>query len=192
MARYLHLFNDRRINDAFENSSIMKIRCLISIVCILIAFSSSFAASRSSGSSVSIKATATVVEQSEIELITVKNMEIDASMAEEGRIYISAQRNPNAAMMMVKGKAESSIRINFLPVNEITNSRGKGALSFQYEVYGFESDNQGASEPIDAAERILKMNKEGLYYFWVGGRIDISKARPGNYSGEFTIEVEYI
>ena len=75
---------------------------------------------------------------------------------------------------------------------EITNSTGNGTLLLQYEMYGFRSDNQGASEPIDAAERTLQISSESKYYLWVGGRIDISKARPGNYDGEFTIEIEYL
>ena len=168
-----------------------KIQILL-IVFMLLAAGRPVEAASPTSASVSIQASATVMDKSEIELITVKNMEINASMAEEGRIYISAQRNPHAGMMMIKGKAGSSFRISFLPVAEITNTVGKGSLFFQYEVYGYENDNQGASEPIDAAERILKMNKEGLYYFWIGGRIYIRNARPFSYSGEFTIEVEYI
>jgi hypothetical protein len=59
-------------------------------------------------------------------------------------------------------------------------------------MYGYSSDNQGASEPIDAAARTLKINSSGQYYFWLGGLIDISQARPGKYEGEFTLEIEYI
>jgi hypothetical protein len=143
-------------------------------------------------SSVSIKAQATVVEKSEIELITMKDLDIDASTAVDGKIYVSAQKDTKSALMVVKGKSNASFRVTFTPIVEIPNSAGKGSLLIQYEMNGCATDNQGAGEPIDAAERTLKISTEGKYYFWLGGKIDISKARPGKYNGDFTIEVEYI
>lgn len=143
-------------------------------------------------SSVSIKAQATVVEKSEIELVTMKDMDIDASSAVNGKVYISAQKDTKSALMVVKGKANASFRVTFTPIVEIPNSAGKGSLLIQYEMIGCATDNQGAGEPIDAAERTLTISTDGRYYFWLGGRIDISKARPGKYNGDFTIEVEYI
>jgi hypothetical protein len=142
--------------------------------------------------SVSVKAQATVIDKSEIELVTIKSMEIDMGMVHDGKIYVSAQRDANAAVMMVKGRADAKFRIKFSPIVEIVNSTGVGTLLLHYEMYGNQNDNQGASEPIDAAERTLKMGSESKYFFWVGGRIDISNARPGSYDGEFTIEIEYI
>lgn len=143
-------------------------------------------------SSVSIKAQATVVEKSEIELVTMKDLEIDASTAVNGIVTVSAQKDTKAALMIVKGKTNASFRVTFTPVVEIPNSMGKGSLLIRYEMIGCATDNQGAGEPIDAAERTLKINTEGRYYFWLGGKIDISNARPGKYNGDFTIEVEYI
>jgi hypothetical protein len=142
--------------------------------------------------SVSIKAQATVVDKTEIELITIKALDINAGMAVDGIITVSAKRDGQAGVMMVKGRPDASFRISFTPVVEIPNSAGKGSLTLKYEMYGYTSDNQGASEPIDAAARTLKINSDGKYYFWLGGVIDISKARPGKYEGEFTLEIEYI
>ena len=142
--------------------------------------------------SVSIKAQATVIDKAEIELVTIKYLDIDAGMAVNGIINISAKRDGQAGVMMVKGRPDASFRISFAPVVQIQNSAGKGSLTLKYEMYGYSSDNQAASEPIDAAARTLKINSDGQYYFWLGGIIDISKARPGKYEGEFTLEIEYI
>ena len=141
---------------------------------------------------VSIKAQATVIDKAEIELVTIKYLDIDAGMAVNGIINISAKRDGQAGVMMVKGRPDASFRISFAPVVQIQNSAGKGSLTLKYEMYGYSSDNQAASEPIDAAARTLKINSDGQYYFWLGGIIDISKARPGKYEGEFTLEIEYI
>jgi len=142
--------------------------------------------------SVSIKAQATVIDKAEIELVTIKYLDIDAGMAVNGIINVSAKRDGQAWVMMVKGRPDASFRISFAPVVQIQNSAGKGSLTLKYEMYGYSSDNQAASEPIDAAARTLKINSDGQYYFWLGGIIDISKARPGKYEGEFTLEIEYI
>lgn len=142
--------------------------------------------------SVTIKAQATVIDKAEIELVTIKYLDIDAGMAVNGIINVSAKRDGQAGVMMVKGRPGASFRISFTPIVEIQNSAGRGSLSLKYEMYGYTSDNQGASEPIDAAARALKINTEGQYFFWLGGLIDISKARPGKYEGEFTLEIEYI
>lgn len=158
---------------------------------ILLAFQSMTMLAQKS-TSVSIKAQATVIDKSAVELVTIKNMDIDAGTAIDGKIYVSAQRDASAAVMMIKGRANAKFRVTFSPVVIIANSTGTGTLSLHYEVYGYQNDNQGASEPIDAAERTLQISSDGKYYFWVGGRIDISNARPGSYDGEFTIEIEYI
>lgn len=142
--------------------------------------------------SVTIKAQATVIDKAQIELVTIKALDIDAGMAVNGIINVSAKRDGQAGVMIVKGRPDASFRISFAPVVQIQNSAGRGSLTLKYEMYGYSSDNQGASEPIDAAARTLKVNSNGLYYFWLGGVIDISKARPGKYEGEFTLEIEYI
>ena len=168
---------------------ILKHICSLSIILLVHA---SMTLPAQNKTSFSIKAQATVIDQSGIELITVKNMDIDLSMARDGKIYVSALHDARAAVMMVKGRANARFRIKFAPDVEIANSKGNGSLLLKYEMYGYPSDNQVAGEPIDATERILQMSNESKYYFWVGGHIDISNARPGNYDGEFTIEIEYI
>jgi len=171
------------------NMKVLKyIRCLILILLVY----ATMTMSAQNKTSVYIKAQATVIDKSEIELITLKNMDIDLSMARDGKIYVSALHDAQAAFMMVKGRANARFRIKFAPEVYITNSTGNGKLLLKYEMYGYPSDNQGAGEPIDATEKILQMSSESKYYFWIGGRIDISNARPGNYDGEFTIEIEYM
>jgi hypothetical protein len=74
----------------------------------------------------------------------------------------------------------------------LVNTTGDGVLSCKYLLSGFRSDNQGASQLLDQVERIVQFNEKGEYYLWLGGRVDLNNARPGNYDGEFTIQIEYI
>lgn len=143
-------------------------------------------------SAISIKTQATVVDKSQIELVTIKNIDIDESAAVNGIIYVSPKYDSKAAVMMVKGKSNAKIRVKFPPVVEIMNTTGSGRLLLHYEIYGYPGDNQSASQPIDAVENTLQMSSDRKYFFWIGGRIDINQASPGSYDGEFTIQIEYI
>jgi hypothetical protein len=74
----------------------------------------------------------------------------------------------------------------------LVNTSGDGTLVCKYSVSGFKSDNQRASQLLDQVERIVQFNENGEFYLWLGGRVDLTRARPGNYDGEFTIQIEYI
>ncbi|MDP1623556.1 MAG: DUF4402 domain-containing protein [Bacteroidales bacterium] len=141
---------------------------------------------------ITIKATARVMEIVEIEMVTIRDMQIEVSSAVDGIISIDPLHDPSAGVMMLKGRPEAQFRVTFLPMVDLQNTRGKGSLLFTYNVHGFSVDDQPAGEPIDAVDRILRFSDQGKYYLWIGGRIDISNARQGSYEGEFTLEIEYI
>jgi hypothetical protein len=141
---------------------------------------------------VSIRASATVVEKKEIELVTIKDLEINESMAINDIIVVSARMDPLAGKMMIKGKAGEKIRINYQRELSLDNSSRTGTIHFYYDIVGFLADNPLAAEIFDATEKTVTLSSTGEYYIWIGGRLDISAATPGNYAGEFTIEIEYI
>jgi hypothetical protein len=141
---------------------------------------------------VSITASATVIDKKEIELITIHNLEIDETMANAGIIYVSAKMDPLAGKMLVKGKAGEEVRINFQREVLLFNSGRQGQLVFTYNICGYKNDNQSAADIFTTNEQTITLNEKGEYYIWIGGRIDISGAIPGHYTGEFTFEIEYI
>lgn len=141
--------------------------------------------------SVSITASAKVIPVAEIEIVTIKDMQIDLDRAENGIITIAPLNDTDGGVIMLKGKPNASFKIAYLTQTKLENTAKSGFLFFEYQVFGYPGNNQQASEPIDAIERVLIFNSEGIYYIWVGGKIDIRNATPGNYEGEFTIEIEY-
>ncbi len=142
--------------------------------------------------SVSIKASARVVDMAEIEMITISDLQIDLNKAMNGIITIDPFSDSEAGVMMAKGRAGAYARITFEPETKLQNKFGKGEMIFTYKVNGYMMNNQEASEPLDAVERMIQLNADGNYYLWIGGQIDVSNARPGSYAGEFTLEIEYI
>ncbi len=143
--------------------------------------------------SISISASAIVVG-SDIELVTISDMGIlDASRLQEGmEVYINPVFDAEAGIMRASGAANAEIRVSYLAEMEVTRREGPGSLFFVYEVSGYPGQNQRESELLTETERELRFNEDGVFYFWIGGRVDLSNAQPGNYDGEFTIEIEYI
>ncbi len=143
-------------------------------------------------SSISIRASATVIEVIDIQLVPLNDMVIDESYALNGIIDISPITGEQAGKILVKGKINSLIRLSYLAQQPIVNTTGDGMILCKYTVSGYQSDNQHASQILDSPAHVPQFNEKGEYYLWVGGRIDLNNARPGNYSGEFIFEIEYI
>lgn len=142
---------------------------------------------------VNISAAATVIG-GDIELETISDMGIiDAQrLQQDNVVYINPIFDPEAGIMRARGNPGAQIRVSYLEEMEVSRREGPGSLFFVYEVSGFEGDNQRESELLDQIERELRFNEDGEFFFFIGGRVDLSQALPGNYDGEFTIEIEYM
>lgn len=144
----------------------------------------------SQSNSVSVEVSAQVLDS--IELTTLRNMTFENIQPSQNEINISPIQDANAGKMVASGIPNTRIRIQFMREWQLTNSRGGTPLTFYYQVAGNEIDEQSTAELLQTDNRNLEFNNEGEFYFWIGGSVDISEADPGNYEGEFTIEIEYI
>jgi len=142
--------------------------------------------------SMTIRATAEVVSRSEIEIITINNLEIDIDYAVGGIIYISPFNNEHSGAMRIIGRPLAMASIYFDREVILTNSSETGTLLFTFDVLGFSFNNQFAGVSLNTSNRTIRFNQFGEFFIWVGGRIDISDAKPGNYAGDFTVEFEYL
>lgn len=127
-----------------------------------------------------------------IELITVKSMTIRQLQPGQTEVYVDPVTNADAGHMIAVGTPEADIRINYIKTRELTRIDGEGVLIFNYEVTGNQEDNQQTSELLGDDNRILRFNQEGEFFIWVGGNVNLERATPGSYEGDFTIEIEYI
>ena len=149
---------------------------------------------QNNGSSISIRASATVMQNRGIEFETIVDMGIiDAQRTQEGNVLnINPVFDPQAGIMRARGNPGAQIRVSYLSEMVIERREGEGTIRFNYEISGFESNNQRESELLDQIERELRFNEDGEFYFFIGGTVDLSNALPGNYDGEFTMEIEYM
>lgn len=127
-----------------------------------------------------------------IELITVQSMQFGNTQPGQREIYVNPVNNLNAGFMIAVGTPEAEFRLNYLPERELTQIDGEGTLTFTYEISGNDTEDQATSELLEVDNRNIRFNEEGRYYIWVGGRVNLQNANPGNYEGDFTIEIDYI
>lgn len=127
-----------------------------------------------------------------IDMVTLRNMTFGKIQPGQREVFISPVLDEKAGKMKASGIPGAPIRVSYLEEWQLTRSQGPGTLTFYYEVSGNKEDNQSASEILETDNRDLSFNSEGEFYFWIGGRVNIQNASPGNYEGEFTIEIEYL
>ncbi len=149
-----------------------------------------FAQKSSQTAKTNIEITTTIV--SSIELITVKSITVGNLQTGQEEVYINSINDANAGYMIAVGAPGADFRLNFERTRTLTQVNGDGSLIFEYELSGNNLEDQNSAEYIDEDFRSLKFNSEGQFHIWVGGKIDLRNARPGNYDGDFTIEIEYI
>lgn len=139
---------------------------------------------------VNITVSARIVET--IELITIRNIQFGDAQPGQNQISISPTGDTRAGKMKATGRANAPIKVSYVRNWQLSRTDGPGKLNFHYEVAGNTKDDQSTAELLQNDNRDLHFNSDGEYYFWIGGQANIQNAQPGNYQGDFTIEIEYI
>lgn len=167
-----------------------KITTILGFLCLCCGVVFSAATAQNTGSQFSINVSAEVV--SSVEIITIRSIALSEAESENDRIYINPQSSPRAGKMVAVGNPNDKIRISFLNNRALSQQSGAKTLHFQYQVTGNAKDDQATAERLSPENRDFRLNENGRFYLWIGGEVDISAAPPGNYQGEFTLEIEYI
>ncbi len=127
-----------------------------------------------------------------IDLITINTMTFGNAQPGQERLYVNPINDVNSGFMVALGTPGAAFRLDYLNERRLTQIDGPGFLIFRYELSGNSVEEQSSSELLEVVNRNLQFNGEGRYYFWVGGEVNIENALPGNYEGDFTIEIDYI
>lgn len=146
--------------------------------------------SNNNGISANVNVSAEVIQS--IELITVQTMQFGNAQPGQREVYVNPVNDLNAGFMIAVGTPDAEFRLNYFPERELNQIEGEGSLTFQYEISGNDVEDQETSELLEIDNRNIRFNEEGRYYIWVGGRVNLENANPGNYEGDFTIEIDYI
>ena len=138
---------------------------------------------------VELHVSATVVDQ--IEVITLADIDAGTILSGDAEKVISPILDGGAGILRLEGQRNSSIQISYSKQVTMTNLLTSDPLMMNYMLSGGVDDNQTVSEIFTSNPANVTLNAEGVYFIWVGCRFSTSGLVPGQYDGDFLIEVDY-
>lgn len=139
------------------------------------------------GSNVSISVNITGA----IKTLTMQSLNLEEANRSNETINIDPQTSPNAGKVVAIGSPSSRIRVNYLKNRNLKQKNGSSSLEFTYKVAANKQNDQSSAELLLNDNKQYRFNDNGRFYFWVGGSVNIATAIPGNYVGEFSLDIEY-
>ncbi len=141
---------------------------------------------------VALQVSATVLHPAPVELFTLRNISLKRASGGDLKYYISPTESPDAGMVVIRGTAGSKARISYQRITEFKADSGNGIVRMVCETAISPVQIQHASLVISSDELVITFNRDGFYYLWIGGMVDLEKAYPGRYNGLFTFEIDYL
>ncbi len=140
-------------------------------------------------SSISLNIEATIADQ--IEVITISDIDAGIVLPGQDEKDISPLTDAGAGILKLQGQPQSSIQISYSKQITMTNVLSNQPLLMNYKLSGSAENDQSASEYLQTNPANVYLNAEGVYYIWVGCRFSLLDLVPGQYDGDFNIEVDY-
>jgi hypothetical protein len=109
-----------------------------------------------------------------------------------GEIYISPLTDNRAGILLAKGAPNSHAILHYKTAEILKDNTGAGSISVRYELSSSPTLAQKNSEQNDNGEIILNFDRNGNFYLWIGGYVNLKNAISGKYSGQFTFEILYV
>jgi hypothetical protein len=161
------------------------------ILALLLFFPSFVSAQVGNGDiSANVNISATIIRS--IELITVNSITFGNTQPGQIEVFVNPVTDVNAGFMIAVGTPGAEFRLDYFQERQLNNTTSPGFINFRYEISTNDVEDQGSSIYLNYEDRNLRFNDVGKFYIWVGGRVNLENATPGNYEGDFTIEIDYI
>ncbi|WP_288371037.1 hypothetical protein [uncultured Algoriphagus sp.] len=142
-------------------------------------------------SSFSIKATAVVMEN--LQMITIRDMDLVSPAIVENAITVSPITSTYAGLFKILGSPNARVQINYTPRETLVEqNEGVGLVQAVYSLSAAPEDNQSASFLLTQGNADVTIGPMGEVFIWLGAELDVSQATQGNYVSEFVIEFEYM
>jgi hypothetical protein len=167
----------------------MKSMPLIPSILLIILFAAGPALAQHSSGEVGVSVNVVPAAAEYITLRDIDFTDLDQSMEV---VEINPENSARAGKMLVTGTPNAPFSLSYLPFRLLENQSGNGILVFEYRIAGSSLDDQSTAENFTVESRELQFNDDGEYYIWIGGFVNFSNASPGSYTGDFTLEIDYI
>lgn len=97
-----------------------------------------------------------------------------------------------AGAILILGTPDTEFRLRYTRFVELENlNNPANKLTVEYLISHNSEDSQDKSTYVLQNDLELKINKRGEYYLWVGGRINITNLKDGEYVGGLEVEILY-
>lgn len=164
------------------------------ILLIVISYSLQLLGQNNSGSgNQEVSVSVELSSASEIELETMRNISFQRIPSTTVDYFLDPRTDPSSGLLRATGRPFAQIQVSFQEQQTLTQIDGSGSIGIRYRVSGNIIDDQTTSVPLweDGNENVF-FSRAGEYFFWVGGILDLTNLVLGEYTGEFTIEVNYL
>ncbi|NQV30686.1 MAG: hypothetical protein HQ508_07355 [Candidatus Marinimicrobia bacterium] len=141
------------------------------------------------GSSFDLNISAMVVDQ--IEVITLADIDAGIILPGQSEKIISPITDSGAGILRLEGQGGSSIQISYSQQITMTNLLTDTPLLMNYMISGGPENNQSASVIFTSNPATVALNPDGVYFIWVGCSFSLEGLVPGQYDGDFIVEVDY-
>ncbi len=136
-----------------------------------------------------VQATAEVTDF--VEMITLADINVGTVQPSQGIVNMDPRLDAGAGIIMLSGRPSASVRITYTPQVEMINAISGYTLTVNYNLAGHPHQNQNEATTFTTNPVQVQLGEEGEYYIWIGCLFNLSAVQPGQYDGDFVIEVEY-
>lgn len=176
-----------------RTSTARRLMKIVLIGLLFLSFETSYAQKNSESAekaSITVRVGAEIV--SSIEMVTLRNIRFGKVQPSQQILRINPITDNKTGKMKIIGQPNGTIRVNYQETHSLQQIEGNYSVNFEYRLAGNSVDNQETSDFIDFNNFEAQLNQDGEYFIWVGGNVQVSELQPGNYQGDFTVEVEYM
>jgi len=144
---------------------------------------------------------ANLVTSAPVQLTALRNLVITGVQGREsqysesarmGDIHISPLTDNRAGILLAKGAPNSYAILHYKTAEVLKDNTGAGSISVRYELSSSPTLDQQNSVQNDNGEIIMNFDRNGNFYLWIGGYVNLKNAISGKYSGQFTFEILYV
>ncbi len=125
-----------------------------------------------------------------LETITLNNIDVGTIQPSQQEIRLNPRLDQGAGLIQIRGSAGTDIRVSFTQQVEMVNSTTNHIMTVYYSLSGNDVNEQNSSSPIADNPTEAILNSRGEYFIWIGCYFSLDGVTPGQYDGDFVIEVE--
>jgi len=126
-----------------------------------------------------------------IDVVTLADIQVGQVQPSQEMVVLDPRQDAGAGLLMLRGRAGGSVRIAYTQQVQMRNLETNSILTVDYAISGNMLNDQAASKLLTTNPELIVLSDDGEYYVWIGCSFSLNDVQPGQYDGDFVVEVEY-